>query len=187
MLKAEHAPECHVRFSSSSYLTVLIGYGSGTTTMKPPFGGQADDPSLPCLFLTGFQNALACTLKKPGTKNQNNLWLFCFSVIKSEKNEAAVDKMFRNITATLWSFTYILFSSLDHRSRTGRGGTWRRTKVNVFHLFLKWDICYRILESCGDLFHSWHTCITPLGTNGNDKRVGRGELPPKTAGVWTRL
>lgn len=37
----------------------------------------------------------------------SGLWLFQFSVIKSEKNEAAVDKMFRNTAATLSSSTYI--------------------------------------------------------------------------------
>lgn len=53
-LKAGHVLEYHITFSPSSSLTTLTGYGSGTTTMKPPFGGQAENPSLPCLFTAGF-------------------------------------------------------------------------------------------------------------------------------------
>lgn len=137
-----------------------------------------------------YNRLLKCTSLQFKETWDQNIWALVVLFLSNKmwkKNEAAVDKMFRNTAATLSSFTYIPFSSLDHRSRTRRGGTWRRTRGNISHLFLKLDIRYRIPELCGDLFHSWHTCITPLGTNGNDERVVRGELPPKTAGVWTRL
>lgn len=34
-----------------------------------------------------------------------------------------------------------------------------------------------------DPFHSWHTCVTPPGTNGNGKHAVREGSLTKTAGV----
>lgn len=153
--------------------------------------GWQSHPSL------GIYNMLlkCITLHFKETWDQN-IWALVVLFLSNKvwgkkKKDAAVAKTIRNIAATLWSFTCFPLTSLIHRRSTGHGGTWRKVRGNISHLFLKLDFQFVIgslnCTTCVDLFHSWHTCITPLGTNGNDERVVRGELPPKTAGVWTRL